>query len=44
MTNLRCRQTDDNKQGFRRTSSLILMDQRRTYRATVGDVPVQTSF
>jgi len=44
MTNLLCRQTDDNKQGFRRTSSLVLMDQRCIYRVTKGDVPVQPPF
>jgi len=44
LNNLRCRQTDDNKQGFLRTSSLVLMDQRRIYRVTTGDETVQPTF
>jgi hypothetical protein len=44
LTYLRYRQTGDNKQGFRRTSSLIRMDQRCIYTVTTGNVSVLLAF
>jgi hypothetical protein len=41
---LRYRQTGDNKQRFRLTSSLSRMDQIYIYRITTGDASVRPSF